>query len=286
MDNPLLGYRVIGSTKGGRTRSLIDGELEKLLEACNGCLNKVNEPLRWRYYAPLAIYLAVETGMRLQEIFNLEWGDIDTERRRIIIQKSKTDHLTEDEGRTIVLPIRSEWRLRTAKALAIENGHSEPTDKVFPLTKNGKEPQEAFERVWKGIIRRSGIVEDYLKQYPKATRKHARLHFHDLRRTANTNFYRAGLDEIQREIMLGHSSPNAKSSNRRYINPDIVLPPIQEILDKYFLGDSKLEDLEKGVLSVEGILETKAFIERLVEERKTREGLNVEKTSEEGSKQL
>jgi len=79
--NPLRGYRVKGSTKGGRKRSLQPGELEKLEEACKRCLG------RNRYYAPLAIDLAVETGMRLQEIFDLKWGDIDVPKRRIEIRR-------------------------------------------------------------------------------------------------------------------------------------------------------------------------------------------------------
>lgn len=43
--------------------------------------------------------------MRLQEIFNLTWQDIDFDNRRIEIRKSKTDHLSAYEGRTIVLTI-------------------------------------------------------------------------------------------------------------------------------------------------------------------------------------
>jgi integrase len=160
LKNPLERYKIAGSTKGGRKRSASEVEIEKLIKACDGCLDRENEPLQWQTFAPLAIYMAVETGMRLQEIFNLEWGDIDVDRRRIHICKSKTDHLTDREGRTIVLPIRTDRRLRPILATAIEKGRAKKTDTVFPPTKNGKNPKDAFEQVWKDIVRRSGIVEE------------------------------------------------------------------------------------------------------------------------------
>ena len=96
--NPFEGIKIKGSTHR-RKRRLRDGELEQLEDACKDCrgLNK--------FYVPLAIYLAIDTGMRLQEIFNLTWFDIDSKRRRIEIKKSKTDHISDTAGRTIVLPV-------------------------------------------------------------------------------------------------------------------------------------------------------------------------------------
>lgn len=95
--NPFRALPVKGSVYR-RKRRLKEGELERIERACEACrgLN--------RYYVPLAVYLAVETGMRLQEIFNLTWEDVATH-RRIEIRKSKTDHLSQYEGRTIVLTI-------------------------------------------------------------------------------------------------------------------------------------------------------------------------------------
>jgi integrase len=54
------------------------------------------------------MYLALDTGMRMQEILNLKWSDIDFEQRRIEIRKSKTDRKQVAKGgragRRIVLP--------------------------------------------------------------------------------------------------------------------------------------------------------------------------------------
>ncbi len=84
-----------------------DGELERILEACKHCL----EPNS--YFVPLAIHLAIDTGLRRQEIFNLMWSDIDDANRRIRIRKSKTDKATGNVGATIVLPAKAKALLIT-----------------------------------------------------------------------------------------------------------------------------------------------------------------------------
>jgi hypothetical protein len=70
LHNPFRGLKIRGSMHR-RKRRLKEGELEALERHSRDCrgLNS--------YYVPLAIYLAVETGMRLQEIFNLTWQDVD-----------------------------------------------------------------------------------------------------------------------------------------------------------------------------------------------------------------
>jgi integrase len=101
LDNPVRGIKIEGSMYS-RTRTIMDGEEEKLVAAFEDCqgLNK--------YYAPLAMYLAWDTGMRQQEIVNLRWSDFDFERRRITIRKSKTDRRLSEKGikpgRIIALP--------------------------------------------------------------------------------------------------------------------------------------------------------------------------------------
>ena len=100
LDNPFR-LRIQGSTGGQRERRLKPSEVGHLLTACKACYgaNKV--------YSILAIILAIETGMRLQELFNLKWEDVhpDTSPRTIRIIKSKTDRATGQSGRTIVCSI-------------------------------------------------------------------------------------------------------------------------------------------------------------------------------------
>ena len=102
--NPFRGLRIKQSDVP-RARRLKDGELGILLTSAMRDCKGHN-----KRYAPLAIMLAVNTGMRLQEIFNLTWGDVsilpaDKDKppfRRIIIRKSKTG-----KSRTIVMDASS-----------------------------------------------------------------------------------------------------------------------------------------------------------------------------------
>ncbi len=217
--NPFRALPVKGSMHR-RKRRLNDGELEKLERACEDCrgLN--------RYYVALAVYLAVETGMRLQEIFNLTWLDIDTPERRIEIRKSKTDHLSAYDGRTVVLTIGAQSFLDTLRHSLEVNGRFKSTDQIFPMTK------DAFKQSWSDVLKRSKINN---------------LTFHDLRREAGSRFDAAGLTKGEHDLMMGHTN---KDMTSLYIRAD--LNSIQDKLDRYVLGGMTFhEALEKeGAIAI------------------------------------
>jgi integrase len=241
LKNPLDRYVVKGSSMGTRSRSLREGELEKI-EATFKTLHGRN-----KYYVPLAFYLAIETGMRLQEIINLQWGDIDLERRIIEITKSKTDDKQTYLGRKIVLPYNVMWHLLIPQAIARETVRDNKTDWVFPRTRNNKDPRASFKDVWReDVVKRSGIVEAYLEKYPRTTLKDAFLHFHDLRRTANTNFLLAKLEREEREIMLGHAN---SYQNDAYLNPEVILKPIRDKLDRHVLGGLTAKEYTEKIIA-------------------------------------
>lgn len=209
LTNPFAGKvnRIKGS-KRDRSRRLQDGELERLIEACSKCLG-LN-----RTYVPLAIYLAVETGMRLDEIFNLTWDDLDFDNRRIEIGKSKTDHVSEYAGRTIVMSLPAmyvakrllaELESKTGKLPAL-------SDDVFPMTK------DAFEQAFDDVLRRAKITAD---------KRGERLQFRDLRREANSRFDQM-LTVAECELMLGHKGKETNSIYRA-----AALKVIQTKLDEH-----------------------------------------------------
>src|SRR5262249_9197306 len=195
--NHFRSIRIQGSTGGQRRRSLDDGELERIMEACKKC-HAPNS-----YYIPLAIYLAINTGMRRAEIFNLTWKDIDDVNRRITIRKSKTDKTTGNLNLKIVLPAKAKHLLITLASLT-KGGDGGwfafPSDneKIFPM-----EP-DAFKQAWKKVLKRAGIEN---------------LRFHDLRREANHRFIRAGLSDPELNMMMRHAD---KSMNARYRGDDML----------------------------------------------------------------
>ena len=207
------------------------------MKACERCLIPNN------YYVPLAIYLAIDTGMRRQEIFNLVWADIDNDNRRIKIRKSKTDKATgNSDGTTIVLPAKAKALLITLVAALIasagpellaEAGFKDQYDewefpqaddvRIFPMT------EKAFTQSWADALKRAGIED---------------LHFHDLRREANTRFIKAGLTVEERNLMLRHAD---KSMNATYVGRNFLLNGIQDKLDRFVLGGLTLDEaLEKN----------------------------------------
>jgi integrase len=209
LTNPFRGLKIKGSMYR-RSRRLKDGELQKLEDVCRNCrgLN--------RYYVPLAIYLAVETGMRLQEMFNLTWQDVDIKKRRIEIRKSKTDHLTGVEGRTIVLTLGAQSYLSSLRWSLRANRRFQNTDRIFPMTKG------AFQQSWKDVLKRAGITD---------------LTFHDLRREAGSRFDEAGLTKAEHNLQMGHMSRDMTSL---YIHAD--LKSIQDKLDRYVLDGMTFDE--------------------------------------------
>ncbi len=220
LPNPFVGFK--GSEYGyilrPRQRTLEKGELRKLLKACDGCLGDNKQ------YVPLAMFMAVETGMRQQEIFNLTWRDINFDKREIRITKSKTDKSTGQRGRLIFLPFWTQYiLLRVALSLELgikDNGYFDSVDDIFPSSKF------AFKQVWPDLVRRAGLEPANGEQ----------LLFKDLRRVAATRLHRAGFDEIEVGHILGHS-------NKKEHNADIYikieeLDRLRDRYDRYTLNGS------------------------------------------------
>jgi integrase len=249
LNNPFLELDLKG-TKYRRKRRLLPGEMDRLQQACEKCLG-LN-----RYYVPLAIYLAVETGMRLDEIFNLTWQDIDLENRRIEILKSKTDHATDDNGRTIVMSIMAGmFFAHLARRLVKEDAYK-ATNRIFPMTK------DAFEQTFDDVLKRAKITED---------RRGERLQFRDLRREAGQRFEDAGLTKSENELMLGHQGGD---TNSIYRSPE--LKSIQDKLDRHFLGQTPEETQRDFARKAEDLgLTVQEHLGKIVQDFSERRGLHL-----------
>jgi integrase len=222
LPNHFRGVRITGSSGGRRDRSLEGNKLERILAACKKCYPPND------YYIPLAIWLAIDTGMRRQEILNLRWADIDDVNRRITIRKSKTDKVMgRTNGTTIALPAmakhllvtlamkRAKQRKMGVKLEGLQGEWLEyPSDneRIFPMTAFG------FSQAWDRVLKRAGITN---------------LHFHDLRREANVRFINAGLLVEERNLMLRHAD---SSMNAVYIGRNHLLDIIQDKLDRFVLN--------------------------------------------------
>jgi len=122
------------------------------------------------YLRPLVI-LGIDTGMRLGEIENLRWPDIDFQRETIYVAKSKTG-----KPRSIPMTNRTKELL-----LSLRTNERESVFENLP----------GISMAFRKACRKAGIVN---------------FHFHDLRHTFATRLAESGADVATIAALLGHSS--------------------------------------------------------------------------------
>lgn len=188
-----------------RTRVLSDEEEERLLLALNK--NKLVQEI---------VTLALHTGLRRGEIFNLAWSDVDFARRVIVIQQSKS-------GNKRTVPMNS-----TVSELLknmIRRG-----DLVFPSPRTG--------------VR----LDDIKRSFGSAVReaKIDNLRFHDLRHTSATRMADAGADAFTLMRILGHS--DIRMTSRYTHATDSAIRRAVETLDKLVFSDESVTNLKDNVL--------------------------------------
>jgi len=157
-------------------RYLSREEIGKLLKAC-----KISESSKYKKTAAKHLYpivfTALNTGMRLGEILNLKWRDIDFMNGFIHIEKAKGEKRRD-------MPLTTELTQVLKCGIKVEN-----SEYVF-CHENGA-PFSNINRSWKTAKRRAGI-------------KHFR--FHDLRHTFASYLVMGGVDLYTVSELLGHSS--------------------------------------------------------------------------------
>lgn len=154
----------------GRVRWLNDDERERLLEVCKKSRSPQLYPI---------VLLALSTGMRLGEILNLTWADIDLERRTAILHKTKNKR-----RRSVPIVSHALEALKKYKST-----QSMDTLFVFPAT-CGSKPIN-IRSSWESALKEAGIEN---------------FRFHDLRHTAASYLAMNGASESEAQAILGHRS--------------------------------------------------------------------------------
>jgi integrase len=174
--NPVPGYLRRRSRRGlkeapSRTRYLSEAEEDALLVAAN------DELLR------IALMLAIDTGLREQELFTLKWPQIDF-RRGVITTTADTKN---KRIRMVPLAQRSAQALLRLKGMRMPNL---PSLYVFHHEDGSR--FRNLSRRFKSALKRAKITG---------------FRWHDLRRTAGCRWrQRDGIPLEQISVLLGHSS--------------------------------------------------------------------------------
>jgi len=160
-DNPAA--KVKAFKEKSRQRFLSLNEQSRLLQACR----QSEQPLLFHL-----VSLALLTGLRAGELYNLEWRDIDIARGSLAVRGGKGD-----KDRAVPL---------NRQAIAVLESMDRKTDRVFSIA--------SVKRSFGTALRRASIRD---------------FRFHDLRRTFATNLASAGVDLTTIKRILGHSQFSA-----------------------------------------------------------------------------
>jgi len=182
--NPVIGVKR-PRPNPPRVVRLSHEAIDALLQACEAA----SEPL----LAPI-VRVALETGMRRGEILNLQWRDIDHERRRIYVNRSKN-------GLSRCIPA-SRRVLEVFDAMPKAHGSC-----VFPI--GAESMRKHYERV---------VCK--LRSYWAHKNKNpfSNLTFHDLRHQALSQLSDRGLNTIELAEISGHRT---LAMLRRYTHPSL-----------------------------------------------------------------
>jgi len=165
-ENPLRKVKLFPEKDSIRARVLSEDEERMLLKESADHLRSI-------------IKVGLNSGMRLGEILELQWNQVDFEARRIRVEKTKS-------GKTRFIPI-NDILLGELLMLRSRNGQS---PYVFANPKTGK-PLTTIKTAFNAACRRADIKG---------------LWFHDLRRTFATRLLQRGADIETVRDLLGHRS--------------------------------------------------------------------------------
>jgi integrase len=187
-------------------RILTPEEQQQLLAACTD------------HSRPFVV-TALHTGMRLGEILNLTWEQVDFERGYLTVTHTKN-------GKSRKIPMNPTLTA-TLKA----------GTKTGPYVFGGQKPYGAIKTAFQAALRRAGI---------------SRCRFHDLRHTFASSLVAAGVDLVTVKELLGHSeiamtmrySHPTPENKRRAVN---LLTGLVEGTDGQYM-DSKAEKSLQGKL--------------------------------------
>jgi site-specific recombinase XerD len=155
---------------------------------------------RWSGHVP-ELDLALHTGLRLSEMYGLDWQDVDLARSLILIRRGKNGESRYARLNSVALKALTELRKRgDGIGAVIRNLEGEPL----------AGPRYWFEKA----IRKAGIAD---------------FHWHDLRHTFASRLTMAGVGLRATQDALGHKSI-AMTVRYSHLAPDFLLNVVEKLV--------------------------------------------------------
>lgn len=198
-DSPMRNIKKPSAARG-RVRFLDDNERERLLMACKASKNK-------QLY--LCVILAISSGMRKSELFNLVWADVNLKENFLILHKTKNG----ERRRVPLAGISLELLREHAKIRRLD------TDLLFPSNRNPLKPVD-LEIPWIEA-RKQAELDDF--------------RWHDLRHCTASYLAMNGASLAEIAEVLGHKT---LSMVRRYahLSDGHVSNVVASMNEKIFRG--------------------------------------------------
>ena len=213
--NVLKAFRTVKKKlkKGSnaRTRTLTIDEFKGLLK---------ESPSQLKAF----LTVGFNTGMRLGEIRQLKWSQIDRKAGLIRLTESDTK-----EGKSKIVPINHHVKKLLNEVPRALNG--------FVITYEGQpiRGRNGLKRSFKTACKKAGI--------PCGRGVQNGITFHDLRRTVKTNLARAGVSKVYRDKLLGHA-PQGMDAHYMALDED----DLRQAMDQYTAWlDGQLQSVDQTV---------------------------------------
>lgn len=167
---PLLHYGQLITGGNKRTRRPSADELARLLPWLDARNPIIGDAVR----------VAIVTGMRRGEIARIQWGDIDEQRRAVLVRKRKHPRAVEAKDEWVPL-LGEAWDIVKRQVQSLDG-------RIFPVSR------EALTDAVTAGTKALGIPD---------------LHLHDMRREATSTLRELGFDREARKAITGHKSDEA-----------------------------------------------------------------------------
>jgi len=191
-----------------KIRVYSDTECRSILKsACQYCLEW---DMQYRPQWNLLIIVALTTAMRRSELLNCTWNDVDFEQQVInITPKENTDRtwrwdIKDADKRT--LPLTDE-----VTQLLVDHQNRQPEGYPYVFVPVGR--YDFIQKLrddgkWKFSDSWLKVVNNFTPQFEKILKTAGvkKGQFHDLRRTAITNWFANGMNENDVMVLAGHSN--------------------------------------------------------------------------------
>ena len=167
-DNPCKKVKKLSEPRG-RTRFLSDSERERLLDVCKAKSPQIH----------LAVILALATGARKEEIWNLSWQEVDLKEGYLTFSDTKNNDIRSVPviGHALYLLREYHQKYRLLH-----------TPLLFPSSQDPQKPLD-LRKQWESAVRKAEIEN---------------FRYHDLRHSAASYMVRSGLDLRLVAEILGH----------------------------------------------------------------------------------